>query len=492
MTAIDRRSFLRRGAALSGGALLSSSAMVALNTAVAGADDDEDGDDEGRRLGGLVRMRPACVDTSYPGAADIEWLALPRGFRYAVLGVTGDALTDGNVTPSAHDGMAAFRRRGGVTLVRNHENRDVAASSTPLAASNAYNPAGGAGCTTLDLSFRSGKPRVERSYVSLNGTIVNCAGGLTPSGSWISSEESTETRNGIPHGYNFEVPANAGGPVVPVPLKAMGRFDHEAVAVDPRTGIVYETEDDGDSGLYRYLPNDTDDLAAGGVLQMLRVPGMPDLSGGFPTGQRFQAEWVIIPNPDPADGETSVKQQGQDSGGTLFARLEGCWWGDRSLFFAATNGGAVGEGQIWEYRPRGHNRGVLTLVFESPSGEVLSAPDNITVTPNGGLILCEDHGFDRPRDPFAPLPWVDQDDDDAVEVQYLKYLDPRGRLQDFAANLLDDKEFAGACFSPDGRYLFANTQGTTRNFDPANPADHGRTYVIWRADDDDEFFSDDD
>ena len=91
-------------------------------------------------------------------------------------------------------------------------------------------------------------PRVVREWESLSGTMVNCAGGVTPSGSWLTSEETADgVLNGRlqPHGYVFEEPAAANAECDAVPLTAMGRFAHEAVAVDPATGIVYLTEDAG-------------------------------------------------------------------------------------------------------------------------------------------------------------------------------------------------------------------------------------------------------
>lgn len=449
--------------------------------------------------GALERSKPVAAYTSFPDAQNIEWLALPPGFRYVVFGVAGDMMDDGNMTPSSHDGMAAFQRGRRYRLVRNHENRDGAEDSTPIGGDHrAYNPRGGAGCTTLDIvANKQGVPKLQRSWVSLNGTLVNCAGGLTPYGSWISSEETTETRDGIPHGYNFDVPARRRGIVEPIPLKEMGRFAHEAVAVDPKTGIIYETEDRGDSGFFRFVPHKRGNLMHG-VLQMLKVRGETNfnLKGEDPAGfvpevgDRFPVEWVTIDDPDPddsggADISKSVYNQGLARGAAIFGRLEGCWYNpaDRSIVFSCTNGGPVGEGQVWEYKPRGHRHGVLRLLFDSPSGDVLSAPDNVAASPGGGILLCEDHGFDRPDDPFVPLPWSTPGDDDQVEVQYIRGLSEEGEIFEFAANLLDDKEWAGACFSPDGKYLFANTQGGTRgfvkDFAPENLKNFGRTYAIW-------------
>lgn len=454
--------------------------------------------------GPLARRKPKAVYTDFPDAANIEWIALPAGFEYVVFGVAGDRMTDGNSTPTAHDGMAVFPvGRGGhddlddvvrradaarllprARLVRNHENRD--ATGPPIGGPRrAYDPNAAGGCTTLELAFRrDGTPVLHRSFVSLNGTIVNCAGGLTPGGSWISSEETTETRAGVKHGYNFLVPASANGAVDPVPLTALGRFSHEAVAIDPATGIVYQTEDEGDSGFFRFVPRNRRDREERrferGTLQMLKVRRVDNasLKTGQTVGRTILVDWVTIDDPDPASGdEKAVFDQGAAKGGAAFGRLEGTWYGNGAIYFTCTNGGAAGQGQVWEYRPGGGSGGFLQLVYESPGGSEVSFPDNIVVSPRGGLLLCEDHSFDRPGDPFQPLP--NTSGGDVSEVQYLKGLTSRGQVFDFAANALDDKEWAGATFTADGAYLFVNTQGATSGFDPTRPQDHGRTYAIW-------------
>jgi len=242
----------------------------------------------------------------------------------------------------------------------------------------------------------------------------------------------------------FEVAASAEGLVKPVPLKAMGRFIHEAVAVDPVTGIVYETEDQQLAGFYRFIPREKGVLASGGALQMLAIDGKPnyDTADGQRMGSTLPVTWVDIDDPDPRGGwgdTGAVFGQGFTKGGARFSRLEGCWWGDGGVFFHATNGGDAKVGQVWFYRPEGSDGGSLTLVFESPSAAVLNYPDNITVSPRGGVVMCEDGGGE----------------------QYLRGLTPAGRIFDFAKNLLNLTEFAGACFSPDGRTLFVNIMGST-------------------------------
>jgi uncharacterized protein len=247
-------------------------------------------------------------------------------------------------------------------------------------------------------------------------------------------------------------------PAVPYPF--LGRFSHEAVAVDPVSWIVYETEDANPCGLYRFLPYQPGKLSEGGRLQMLAIKGRPGYDTRYDqqVGRPLLAEWVDIPDPDPADAESnglSVFQQGHVRGGASFSRLEGCWVSGRTLFFTSTSGGNAELGQVWEYRPAGRQLGWLRLIFESPSIEVLSSPDNITVSPRGGLVLCEDGG---------------------AETQFLRGLTRDGRIFDFAEFLLNEREWAGATYSPDGQTLFVNIQGDTSSDGPGNL---GYTFAIW-------------
>lgn len=392
-------------------------------------------------------------------ATGLELLQLPEGFRYVSFGWTGDPLADGRPTPGAHDGMAVIGNQNGVlTLCRNHE---LAVSEKPLGSESiVYDKLAAGGCSNLRFDSKNGQ--WLRAWSTLAGVIKPCAGGPTPWGSWLSCEETVlqpgdedqDQKKAIalekPHGYIFEVPAD--GLVQPNPLKAMGRFVHEAVAVEPETGIVYETEDRTPGGFYRFVPKTRGDLAAGGRLEMLKVKGQPDLIKQAQPGRDYEAAWVAIDDPDRAhtpgtqDGG-GVYSQGAARGGAAFARLEGCWWGNDVCYFVSTSGGSAGSGQVWQYDPR---RETLRLVFESPGKELLDSPDNITVSPAGGIVLCEDGNR---------LP------------QKLHALSPGGRLTELAWNnvqlagerndLRGDfraQEWAGATFSPDGKWLFVNIQ----------------------------------
>jgi secreted PhoX family phosphatase len=450
---MDRRSFISRLAVTSSSLALACGSLGRRAETLAAA-----GDVSQLRAYGFGELVP----TAARNTGDV-FLALPRGFEYNIFGKQGTPMSDGRPTPPRHDGMWTFNVGRELRIVRNHEvsNARLPRPGSAIGSQYHYDETAGGGTTTLVIDPKT--RTLVRDFVSLSGTLINCAGGPTPWGSWISCEETTvgptvrETNGvkvgGFPkqHGYCFEVPASANNNLPPIPLKAMGRFTHEAVAVDKKTGIVYLTEDYNPCGFFRFLPRRNKRLAEGGVLQMLAVAGKNeyDTRRGQKQGEPLPVTWVTIDSPDPAEADVdplAVFKQGRAKGGASFARLEGCCSDDKGrIYFTATSGGENRGGQIWLYEPDGRDGGRLRLVFESPSRDILDMPDNICLMPKSELLfVCEDSDyFGEGGNPDI----------------FVRILTPEGRMADFARNIvpkLERTEFAGTCFSKDGKTLFVN------------------------------------
>lgn len=399
-------------------------------------------------------------------------LNLPKGFTYKIISRKGEKMDDGLLLPGASDGMAAFKgKKGRVIVVRNHENGPELFANGAFGTNNElldkispdrfYDygkktlPSLG-GTSTFVYDPRSGK--IEKQFLSLAGTARNCAGGPTPWNSWLTCEETTfkagayEGQAEKDHGYVFEVPATEKvGLCDPLPIKAMGRFNHEAVAVDPRTGIVYLTEDRGDSLIYRYIPNTPGKLHNGGKLQALAIAGQKSFdtrnwetltTPKIPLREMMDVEWIDITNVESP--EDDLRLQGFSKGAASFARGEGMWYGKNEIYFACTNGGHISSGQVFRYIPSSaegtaaekNSPGKLELFAESRDKEILKSCDNLTVAPWGDVVLCED----------APHPFV-------VGIT------PSGEYYKLAENVGYESEFAGGVFSPSGETYFVNIQG---------------------------------
>lgn len=386
----------------------------------------------------------------------LELISLPQGFEYLTFGWTGSMMSDGLRTPAMHDGMAAFRDGDLVRIVRNHENGTGTAFH-----SAAYDALEGAGGTST-LVFDPDAGTLVESYASLAGTVRNCAGGPTPWGTWLSCEETTHiSADGTRHGYVFEVPAR--GMSDAVPLKAMGRFSHEATCTDPDTGIFYLTEDATPSGLYRFLPTTRGKLSDGGELQMLKIGASSYTTYADGTDTVYDdLSWVTIDEPDPGRDEVSVVRQGIAKGGAQFARLEGAWWGNDRAYIVSTSGGPVGQGQVFEYDPRTET---MRVVIASASSTQLNNPDNICISPRGGIVLCEDgsgseflHGLTASGEifPFAQNTVVIPRDNMAGST--------------VSAGSYTGSEWCGSTFEPkNGNWLFANAQSPGITFAITGP-----------------------
>lgn len=397
-------------------------------------------------------------------------LNLPEGFSYTIISRRGDKMSDGLLVPGQPDGMGTFAGPNGKTIIiRNHENNPdtfiegafgLQNELLPKTINSSFYdygqgklPALG-GTTTIVYNPKKGV--VEKQFLSLAGTIRNCAGGVTPWNSWLTCEETVVKQGAYEylekdHGYVFEVPATTKvGMATPLPLKAMGRMNHEAVAVDPRTSIVYLTEDRGDGLFYRFIPNEPGKLAKGGKLQALVLKEQKgwdtrnwtsSKAPELPVGVQLEVEWLDLENMDSPDDD--LRLQGFDKGAACFARGEGIWFGNNELYFACTNGGKTGSGQIFRYVPsvsegkpeEAEHPGKLELFLEPNNKEILKYCDNLTIAPWGDVIMCEDD----------PHPFV-------VGVT------PGGEFYKLAENVGFPSELAGGVFSPTGETFFVNIQ----------------------------------
>lgn len=389
-------------------------------------------------------------------------LDLPAGFSYQVISSLGDVMTDGATVPDKADGMGCFDLGDGhLALVRNHElvSTDEGGGAFKLgfgAKDGVFVPGG-----TTHVVLDQNNLEVRDQFRSLGGTIRNCSGGVTPWGSWLTCEESPtgpgqKYGKGLNknHGWVFEVPAAATGLVDPVPLVAMGRFNHEAACVDPATGFVYLTEDRDDSVLYRFIPKVPSELSQGGRLQAMKVEGIPDLRNwtgrSMAVGAAGKITWVDLDAVEaPKD---DLRYQAATKGASLVARGEGIHMGEGEAFVCATSGGARKLGQIFRVAlsPDGESDRV-ELFFESVSKHQFDYGDNVVVAPNGHLIVCEDQYT-------------------AVVDNHLRGIAPDGNAYPLARLRLQT-ELAGACFSPDGQTLFVNVYAPTKTLAITGPWD---------------------
>ncbi|MFC0504571.1 alkaline phosphatase PhoX [Micromonospora costi] len=410
-------------------------------------------------------------------------LALPPGFSYTIVARAGvTTLESGQRTPSAADGTGCFLGRDGSVLVNNHEVGGDEPFPVPALAGLTYDPGAGGGTTTIEVDAEG---RRLREYVSLAGTHNNRAGGITPWGTWLTCEESEQRAGGRylrDHGYVFEVdPHDRSANLDPIPLTFLGRFAHEAVAVDPYTHSIYLTEDAaGPNGLYyRWTPPHRFRAGKGAMRALAQRPDggtvgdlaamscwqgsrhVADLAEATRPGTRYRVTWLDVPDRDART--VPVRRQLTDDQVTRSHTLEGAWWGDGGAYFVAsfarTDDGSTADhdGQVWFYDPKTETVTLTTVfgVHRNPDedGHAVDGPDSITASPYGGVILAED----------------------GEGVSHLVGVTAQGRAYPLARNDLNGSGFTGPTFSADGRILFANIQTPGYVFAITGPWDRPRT-----------------
>jgi uncharacterized protein len=480
------------------------------------------------------------------GSTGLPLLSLPEGFEYNSFGWTGDPMTDGRPTPSNHDGMAVVQSTLGGSrsvLVRNHERGLVSSAAEQILAPAMYStgqvngiitvPFGsgsiriGAGGTVTNPAAPDPAPFVGyaaggttnlvfqgngwRSAVSsMGGTLGNCAGGPTPWGSWLTCEETIldfSAIGGRKHGYVFETAADPARSMAQ-PIIEMGRFVHEAVAVDPATGWVYETEDSRNlSALFRFKPNNAaggvGSLQEGGTLQAARIKGIlkqarpaslaatndqsvlnPDI------GDEYELEWVDINDPDASPvvvtGQPGGVSLGFMAGPTFEALSKGCmrmsrgegiWYSAGRMFIVDTAAGVDGggrpgrgDGAVWELDL---STGRLRALFVSANQTVGNNPDNITVSPRGGIVVCEDGGLGDAGSRVLGLLGNGEAYTFCRNTVVLDAAQIAAAGKTVASGDYRGSEFCGACFDPKGLVLFVSIQSPGLTFAIKGPWKRG-------------------
>lgn len=382
----SRRQFLRDG--LLGAGLLSVGASTAWAQNLPAVPANAQAD------GGLQPIM-AAANLGPLQAPDANGFRLPSGFTSRVIARSGQRVSGTNYTwHGAPDGGACFPQSdGGWVYV-----------------SNAELSSGAGGVSAVRFNAQGG---ITGAYRICSGTTRNCAGGITPWGTWLTCEETDRGR---------VIECDPLGVKAPVVRNALGWFDHEAVAIDPRTGFAYLTEDKSDGRLYRFRPTRSGDLSAG-TLEVARR------SGSAPS---YTLEWLRVPTPNPSSSGTRTRRQ--VSGSSSFNGGEGIWYHQGIVYFTTK-----GDNRVWALETTSNR---LDIIYDdnTASNPILSGVDNVTVSGVGGVYVAEDGG-----------------DMQVCLISPDRSVAPVLKLEGH-----NSSELAGIAFSPDGTRLYLSSQrGTT-------------------------------
>ncbi|UJA19194.1 DUF839 domain-containing protein [Thermoleophilia bacterium SCSIO 60948] len=342
------------------------------------------------------------------GEADANSLELPQGFSSRIVARGGQPV-EGTAYPWPvfPDGQATYRTEdGGWILVTNSESVSAA----------------GAGSSAIRFDPDG---EVIGAYRILGGTNVNCAGGPTPWGTWLSCEESDT-------GLVWE--ADPAGVLAAEPRPALGAFKHEAAAVDPVDGRLYLTEDSADAGFYRFTPESYPSLDAG-LLEVAVV------------GDSGRVRWAEVPDPSTVTSATPTRQQVPEM--AKFQNGEGIWYADGVLYFTTKT-----DKVVWAYDAR---RRRLERVFdrELATRSSLDAVDNVTVSAAGDVLVCEDGGN--------------------MEIGLITPKRTVSPLLRFVGADHEGSEVCGVVFDPSGRRMYCTSQ---RAFPTGGLPGFGAVYEI--------------
>ena len=352
---------------------------------------------------------------------DTNGLRLPEGFTSRVVAQSGQPVP-GTAYPwhIFPDGGATYETKdGGWILVSNSESPTPVDLPIPPVGEPGD---GGASAIRFDADGS-----IADAYRILSDTSSNCAGGPTPWGTWLSCEE-------IEDGLVWE--CDPAGKREAVSHPALGVFKHEAACIDSRTGFAYLSEDEGDSGFYRFRPKRPEDLSEG-RLEIARV------------GERGKVEWAPVPDPTSVAGPLRM----QVEGATEFKRGEGIWFDSGTVYLTTTS-----DSRIWAYNTRSERIRVL-YDPEKIKNPPLTDVDNITVAKRSGdIYVCEDNGGEDAFDIGIVTPQVDRTNGGRPRAPKVARFAKMTGPQHGDPSTEAVSEVAGVCFNPAGDRLYFSSQ----------------------------------